>query len=88
MKGGKLLAQGGYGCVFLPGINCNGTSMTSKKYVSKIQKFDSTARNEIEIGKILQIINGYYNHFSPVCKFCNIDVATINDDDKKKMYNI
>ena len=84
MKGGKLLAQGGYGCVFLPGINCNGTSMTSKKYVSKIQKFDSTARNEIEIGKILQIINGYYNHFSPVCKFCNIDVATIKDDDKKK----
>jgi len=23
-SGGKLLAEGGYGCVFSPGINCNG----------------------------------------------------------------
>ena len=44
MKGGKLLAEGGYGCVFLPGINCDGTNMTSKKYVSKIQKNDKSAK--------------------------------------------
>ena len=40
MKGGGLLAEGGYGCVFSPGINCNGKTMVSKKYVSKIQKYD------------------------------------------------
>ena len=37
MKGGKLLAEGGYGCVFTPGINCDGSIMKTKKYVSKIQ---------------------------------------------------
>ena len=32
MKGGKLLAEGGYGCVFVPGINCDGSIMKTKKY--------------------------------------------------------
>ena len=83
MKGGKLIAEGGFGCVFFPAINCNGSSMTSKKYVSKIQPYDITAKNEIEIGKILQTINGWFNHFSPVYKFCNLDIATIEDSDKE-----
>ena len=51
MKGGKLLSEGGYGCVFFPSINCDGSSMKTKKYVSKIQKFDKSAKNEIKIGK-------------------------------------
>ena len=55
MEGGKLLAEGGYGCVFSPGINCNGSMMTTKKYVSKIQPFDKSAKNEIEIGKIIKL---------------------------------
>jgi serine/threonine protein kinase len=84
MKGGKLLAEGGYGCVFLPGINCDGTNMTSKKYVSKIQRFNNSAKNEIEIGKIIQEINGFNNHFSPVVKHCSIDIGKIKDDDKNK----
>ena len=32
LSGGKLLAEGGFGCVFSPGINCDGTSMQNKKY--------------------------------------------------------
>ena len=50
MIGGKLLAEGGYGCVFAPGINCDGSVMKTKKYVSKIQRYDTSAKNEILIG--------------------------------------
>ena len=74
MKGGKLVAEGGYGCIFTPGINCDGSIMKSKKYASKIQRYDSSAKNEIEIGKILQELNGFEDHFSPVLKHCSIDV--------------
>ena len=81
MKGGKLLAEGGYGCVFLPGINCDGSSLTSKKYVSKIQIYNKSAKNEIQIGKIVQTIGGFSNHFSPVYKHCSIKIATIKDED-------
>jgi len=84
MKGGKLLAEGGYGCVFLPGINCDGSIMTTRKYVSKIQKRDRSARNEIEIGKIIQKITNYNERFSPIIKYCSIDVASIMDKDKEK----
>ena len=46
MDGGGFLTQGGYGCVFLPGIDCDGSSLTSKKYVSKIQAFNKSAKND------------------------------------------
>ena len=27
MKGGKLLSEGGFGCVFNPSLNCDGNSL-------------------------------------------------------------
>ena len=83
-SGGKLLAEGGYGCVFSPGINCNGTSIKNKKYVSKIQRYNSSAKNEIKIGKKIEELNGYEDHFVPVLKHCEIDIANIEDKEKGK----
>ena len=83
-QGGKLLAEGGYGCVFIPGINCDGSIMSNKKYISKIQRFDDSAKNEIEIGRIVQNIGGFEDHFSPVLKFCNIDIAKVKDKEISK----
>ena len=83
-KGGKLLAEGGYGCIFIPGLNCNGSIMNNKKYISKIQRFDESARNEIQIGKMIQNIGGFEDHFSPILKFCNIDIASIKDKEINK----
>ena len=31
----KLLSQGGYGCVYYPGISCTGETSNDKKYISK-----------------------------------------------------
>ena len=84
MIGGKLLSEGGFGCIFQPGINCNGSIMDSKKYVSKIQRNNKNARNEIKIGKELQEIKGFENHFAPILKYCSIDVAKVKDNDIKK----
>ena len=84
LSGGKLIAEGGYGCVFSPGINCNGTTMKTKKYVSKIQRYDSSARNEIKIGKKLEELSGFEDHFVPVLKHCEIDIANIEDKEKDK----
>ena len=84
MKGGKLIAEGGYGCVFNPGINCNGSVMKEKKYASKIQRYDEAAKNEINIGKIIEGINGYEDHFGAIIRHCEIDIATIKDKEKNK----
>lgn len=55
----KLLSQGGFGCIYFPSIECNGKSSTSKKYVTKLQKQDFNADNEINIGKIIKKIPNY-----------------------------
>ena len=47
MIGGKMLASGGYGCVFSPAIDCDGTSLESKKYVSKVQVNNKYAKRSL-----------------------------------------
>ena len=51
MIGGKLLSEGGYGCVFYPEIPCKKRRTNIRKYASKIQVYDKSARKEIAIGK-------------------------------------
>ena len=83
MKGGKLLSEGGFGCVFNPSMKCDGSS-DSEKFVSKIQRYDNSAKNEIAIGKILTEIVEYKSHFAPIISHCNIDIGQIKDKDKNK----
>tara|TARA_Y100000768_G_C23989817_1_gene691568 strand:- start:2903 stop:4021 length:1119 start_codon:yes stop_codon:yes gene_type:complete len=76
----KLLSQGGFGCVFFPGITCSGKSQTKKTIVTKLQKNDITAENEINIGKIIKTIKNYNFFFLPIISHCPIE---IRDMDKK-----
>ena len=84
MIGGKMLASGGYGCVFSPAIDCDGTSLTSKKYVSKVQVYNKYAKREIKIGKLIQNIRGFTSHFDPIVKHCQVKLGEIKDDEKSK----
>ena len=62
----KLLSQGGFGCVYHPGIKCDG-SKDKKKYVSKLQINDYTAVNEVQIGKLIKSIPNYNLFFIRGC---------------------
>ena len=55
----------------------------SEKFVSKIKDTIIVQKNEIAIGKILTEIPEYKSHFAPIISFCNIDIGTIKDKDKK-----
>jgi serine/threonine protein kinase len=79
MNGGALLSQGGYGCVFSPSINCDGKE-SSKKYISKIQKNDFSADNEIRIGETISKNKDSYEYFAPVIKSCPIDISEIKTE--------
>lgn len=88
MNGGKKLAEGGYGCVFHPEIDCKGTETTNMKYVSKLQKKDFSSNNEVKIGEILkerfQKTNNdgpLYNNFAPVLSSCPINIKNIKTQD-------
>ena len=90
MDGGGFLAQGGYGCVFYPEVNCQGKDTNNKDFLSKIVQKDFSAENEITIGKLLNtklkmwVENPLQNHFAPVLSSCNVDVSKFTMDEHDK----
>ena len=74
----KLLSQGGFGCIYYPGIKCNGKPQTNKNVVSKLQKNDETSANEINIGKIIMSIRNYELYFLPVVSSCQVNIKSID----------
>jgi serine/threonine protein kinase len=74
MKGGGLIFQGGYGCIFRPYIDCKGKQTHELQYVSKIQIKTFAAMNEIKIGKEISKIPYYYNFFVPAIDHCDINI--------------
>lgn len=85
--GGKKLAEGGYGCVFHPEINCRGLETENMQYVSKIQQKDFSAENEIKIGEIIKQgvknmpANPLINNFAPVLSSCPINMSQLKVPD-------
>ena len=74
----KLLSQGGFGCVFYPGVKCNGTSNPDKKIVTKIQEDNFNAKNEDVVGEIIESIPNYKLYFLPVISSCPINIRKID----------
>ena len=68
----KLIGEGGFGCVFHPGFNCNGKiddSKNKEKYVSKIQKKDLSSEMEVVIGNKIKSISGFITLISLIGVF-------------------
>jgi serine/threonine protein kinase len=97
MIGGKLLTQGGFGCVFHPEVSCDGEDTTNEKFVTKIQKRNFSADNEIRIGEKLKKryginTSGEFNplktNFAPIISSCPINISKLNvkDDDKCNIF--
>jgi len=74
----NLLSQGGYGCVYHPSISCSGKADKSKLYVSKLQRNDWAATNEIEIGKLIKKIKDYQLYFLPITSSCDINLSNVD----------
>jgi len=84
-NGGNVLSEGAYGCVFMPRVGCDGKQTDDKKYISKIQVYDETANNEIEISKkVNNNIDTVKMMFAPVEETCNIDINKIEDGTKEE----
>ena len=74
-----LISQGGFGCIYYPGITCDGNVELNKKYLSKLQKKNFNSKNEVWIGKIIQTIPNYELYFIPIISECTINLHNIKD---------
>lgn len=76
----ELIGQGSYGCVFKPNINDKGKTEQNSKYISKLQLSGDTLENEINIGKKIQSITDYEEHFSPILEKYPIELKQIEKE--------
>jgi len=74
----KLLSQGGFGCVYYPGIRCDGKTDPRKNIVTKLQRRDFNADNEIKIGKLVRKIPNYRLFYLPVIKSCPVSLREVD----------
>lgn len=80
----KLLSQGGFGCVFYPGINCDGSSNKDPTIATKVQKRDFNSQNESEIGDIISNISGFDMFFLPVVDECAVNIRHASNKSLRK----
>ena len=65
-KGGKVLASGGFGCVFSPALKCEDTKKREKDGVSKLMTTEHAVEEYEEITSIktkLDSIKNYEDYF-------------------------
>jgi serine/threonine protein kinase len=79
----KLINQGTYGCVFHPGVACDG-KVESVNYVTKIQRNERTIKNELEISEKILKIKGYTKYFVPILKKCNVKIRKDDAENLRK----
>jgi len=84
MKGGGLISEGGYGCVFLPYVTCKGKTTKNFDYISKIEVKNFSSDNEIKIGKIIKQIPRFYYYFVPAIYHCDINISEFKNTDIDK----
>ena len=80
----KLLSQGGFGCVFYPGIKCNGKASTNDDFATKLQVKSFNSNNEIKIGSMISVRPSYELFFSPVISSCNINIRNAENGEISK----
>lgn len=78
MTGGRVIGEGGFGCVLKPAIKCNGKERKGDKYITKIQLSSDTSDREINIGKLVKQIPLSKKHFAPIVSSCYTKPNVVN----------
>jgi len=80
----KLLSQGGFGCVYYPGIRCKKSKDDDdmNDYVTKLQRANFNSKNEAAIGLRIKKDMIYKFFFLPVVSECPVKMATFSKDNK------
>lgn len=64
----NLISVGGYGCIYKPGITCSGNFSRDDTYVSKLQVYNNSSKNEIIIGNKLKQFSKFFVLSEESCK--------------------
>ena len=84
LKGGGLIGEGTYGCIFKPDLNCDGNESSKKsKFVSKLiiaKKWK--IQKEFNISSAIKKIKNYQDYFVPLLHICPVNLNQIKTQGK------
>jgi serine/threonine protein kinase len=85
-KGGKVLASGGFGCVFTPALKCEGTTKRARNKVSKLMTEKHAIQEYEEINKykkILETVPDYEDYYMlydiTICRPSKLTVSDLQN---------
>jgi len=82
-KGGAVIGQGTFGCVFRPHIKCSKKKF-KKEHVSKlVVDREWRIRREIKLSEKIKSIPNYQHFFAPIEEICDTNLSKITKEDKK-----
>ena len=83
---GKVINQGGFGCIFYPSLPCKNekSKKDNKEYVSKLVERNFSSKNEIEIGEIIKKIPFYSLYYVPILQHCAANLSKVGTKEIKK----
>ncbi len=80
-----LLAQGTYGCVYNPGVQCGTGATLGKKFVTKIHRKAKYAEKEIHnSNKIKKLFKQHAKYFAISLDNCDVNVRQVSGNEMQK----
>ena len=79
----ELVNQGAYGCLYYPGMHCNGTPI--EDYATKLVVQDEVAANEVAVGNAVKNIVNYSVNFVPVTGTCVVNLGKVRRNNPHEM---
>ena len=84
----NLLSQGGFGCVYYPGLKCDNeddNNNNNDKFVTKLQKKNFTSNNELNIGLTIKKSEYYKYFFLPVVSQCPVNIKVYKKKNQEQL---
>ena len=79
-----FLSSGTYGCIFLPGIPCEGNTQTEKGMITKIQTHTETTAQEKKIGEKIKQIKNHHQYYAPIMSSSKASLSTVANSEIEK----
>ena len=83
LKGGKVIASGGFGCIFKPALKCKGKDERAKDGITKLMKKKYTARENESIMKYKKLLDKIpnYSKYFLIDGFTTCEPDTLVEED-------
>lgn len=81
----RFVSQGTYGCIYRPGLRCNGKPYNKDNMITKVQRNLTVSVKEEQVSALVVKIPHFSKYFAPILMPpCQVELASIQEDEIEK----